>query len=254
MVMIPPVLAGGTGTAAAGSVGAAGSATGTSTFPGAESHGGWEADDIFYVPGGGHSGSQGGFDYQGKPYDPILNDPMNISAETHGDFWEDDMDYSETVSYEGIDTRTGAQAKTDEKTCENCPPEGKVIPMVRRCSRWSMVTISYQTRICGTFYNPETQQIQEFKYCGVSFDGWKDKLCQFQEAKARYDQFFKADGTRKTWWTGDISANNQATRHQAVATVNQPLKVVWIFMQPVSYRYFSKIFSRHKDIITRWQP
>lgn len=50
MVMIPPVLAGGTGTAAAGSVGAAGSATGTSTFPGAESHGGWEADDIFYVP------------------------------------------------------------------------------------------------------------------------------------------------------------------------------------------------------------
>ncbi|HIB6175451.1 TPA: Tox-REase-5 domain-containing protein, partial [Klebsiella variicola subsp. variicola] len=95
---------------------------------------------------------------------------------------------------------------------------------------------------------------QEFKYCGVSFDGWKDKLCQFQEAKARYDQFFKADGTRKTWWTGDISANNQATRHQAVATVNQPLKVVWIFMQPVSYRYFSKIFSRHKDIITRWQP
>ena len=63
------------------------------------------------------------------------------------------------------------------------------MPMVRRCSRWSMVTISYQTRICGTFYNPETQQIQEFKYCGVSFDGWKDKLCQFWEAKARYDQF-----------------------------------------------------------------
>ncbi len=119
------------------------------------------------------------------------------SVQTHGDFWEDDIDYSETVSYEGVDTKAGAQAKTDEKTCDNCPPEGKVMPMVRRCSRWSAVTISYQTRICGTYYNPETKQIQEFKYCGVSFDGWKDKLCQFWEAKARYDQFFRADGTKR---------------------------------------------------------
>jgi len=28
----------------------------------------------------------------------MLNDPMAISAETHRDFWEDDMDYSETVT------------------------------------------------------------------------------------------------------------------------------------------------------------
>ncbi|HGL3910519.1 TPA: Tox-REase-5 domain-containing protein, partial [Klebsiella pneumoniae] len=108
--------------------------------------------------------------------------------------------------------------------------------------------------ICGTYYNPETKQIQEFKYCGVSFDGWKDKLCQFWEAKARYDQFFRADGTKKEWWRGDNSAINQAGRHQAVATVNQPLKVVWIFMQPMSCYYFSKIFIRFKDIVVRWEP
>ena len=179
---------------------------------------------------------------------------MAVSAETHGDFWEDDIDYSETVSYEGVDTRAGAQAKTDEKNCENCPPEGKVMPMVRRCSRWSEVTISYQTRICGTFYNPETKQIQEVKYCGVSFDGWKDKLCQFWEAKARYDQFFDAFGDPKGWWKGYKNGLSQAARHQAVATVNQPLKSVWIFMQPVSYRYFSKMFKDFKDIITRWEP
>ncbi|MFO3951482.1 Tox-REase-5 domain-containing protein [Enterobacter hormaechei] len=256
MVMIPPVINGGMGGAAAGSAGAAGGATGTSTFPGAGgSHGGWEDEDMSY-PGSGsaQSRSQGGFDYQGKPYDPMLNEPMVVSAETHGDFWEDDMDYLETVNYEGIDTRAGAQSKTDEKTCENCPPEGKVMPMVRRCSRWSMVTISYQTRICGTFYNPETKQIQEFKYCGVSFDGWKDKLCQFWEAKARYDQFFDAFGDPKGWWKGYKSGLSQAARHQAVATVNQPLKVVWFFMQPVSYRYFSKMFKDFKDIITRWVP
>ncbi|WP_284973153.1 Tox-REase-5 domain-containing protein [Atlantibacter hermannii] len=179
---------------------------------------------------------------------------MAVSAETHGDYWEDDMDYSETVSYEGVEVRAGAQAKPDDKTCENCPPEGKVMPMVRRCSRWSRVTINYQTRICGTFYNPETKQIQEFKYCGVSFDGWKDKLCQFQEAKARYDQFFRADGSKKRWWTGNVSAINQASRHQAIATINQPLKVVWIFMQPLSREYFKKMFKDYKDVITRWQP
>ncbi|MFB0860621.1 Tox-REase-5 domain-containing protein, partial [Enterobacter cloacae] len=93
MVMIPPVVIGGTGGAAAGSVGMAGSTGGASTFPGAGSHGGWEDEDMSY-PGSGsaQSRSQGGFDYQGKTYDPILNDPMAVSAETHGDFWEDDMD------------------------------------------------------------------------------------------------------------------------------------------------------------------
>ncbi|MCK6977988.1 Tox-REase-5 domain-containing protein [Enterobacter roggenkampii] len=176
MIMILP--GAGMGGAATGSVGVAGGSTGTATFPGAGSRdGGWEDEDMSY-PGSGSAQStkQGGFEYQGKQYDPILNEPMAVSAETHGDFWEDDMDYSETVSYEGEDAKAGGQAKTDDKTCENCPPEGKVMPMVRRCSRWSMVTISYQTRICGTFYNPETKQIQEFKYCGVSFDGWKG-LC-----------------------------------------------------------------------------
>ena len=250
------VVYGGMGGAAAGSVGAAGRSTGTSMFPGTgSSHGGWEDEDMSYPDSGsGSRQGNGGFDYQGKQYDPVLNEPMAVSAETHGDYWEDDMDYSETVSYEGVEVRAGAQAKPDDKTCENCPPEGKVMPMVRRCSRWSRVTISYQTRICGTFYNPETKQIQEFKYCGVSFDGWKDKLCQFQEAKARYDQFFRADGSKKRWWTGNVSAINQASRHQAIATINQPLKVVWIFMQPLSREYFKKMFKDYKDVITRWQP
>ncbi|MCB5321028.1 Tox-REase-5 domain-containing protein [Yersinia intermedia] len=257
MVMFLPVTGGSIlgGGASAGSIGAAGSSNGTATFPGMGSGGGWEYDDMSMPSSGGpRTRSNGGFDYQGKPYDPSLHEPMLVNVETHGDFWEDDMDHSESVSYENVDTHVGVQSKTDEKSCENCPPEGKVMPMVRRCSRWSMVTISYQTRICGTFYNPETQQIQEFKYCGVSFDGWKDKLCQFWEAKARYDQFFDAFGDPKGWWKGYKSGLSQAARHQAVATVNQPLKVVWVFMQPVSYRYFSKMFKDFKDIITRWVP
>ncbi|ELQ6240932.1 Tox-REase-5 domain-containing protein [Cronobacter sakazakii] len=194
-----------------------------------------------------------GFIYQGKANDMILNEPMVVSSETHADFWEDDMDYSETVSTENTKTQTSAQTETDERKCKSCPPEGKVMPMVRRCSRWSMVTISYQTRICGTFYNPETKQIEEFKYCSVSFDGWKAKLCQFWEAKARYDQFLISSRQKKHWWKGDRSAVSQAVRHQTVATINQPLKVVWFFMQPVSFVYFQQMFTGLKDIIVRYQ-
>lgn len=58
----------------------------------------------------------------------------------------------------------------------------------------------------------------------------------------------------KEWWRGDNSAINQAGRHQAVAAVNKPLKIVWIFMQPMSSYYFSKIFIRFKDIVVRWEP
>lgn len=250
------ILAG--GGAAAGSVGAAGNSTGTANFPGMgndsgtwENNGSWEEDSASSFQS---LPTEGSFTYQGRAYDPILYEPMEVSAEMHGDYWEDDMDYSESVIYDATQSKAGTQAKTNEKSCENCPPEGKVAPMVRRCSRWSEITISYQTRICGTFYNPETKQIQEFKYCGVSFDGWKPKLCQFWEAKARYDQFLISSHQKKTWWRGDRSAINQASRHQAVATVNQPLKIIWIFMQPISFAYFSNMFIGMKDIIVRYQP
>ncbi|CRY56881.1 Uncharacterised protein [Yersinia intermedia] len=91
-------------------------------------------------------------------------------------------------------------------------------------------------------------------FLSINFYGWKDKLCQFWEAKARYDQFFDAFGDPKGWWKGYKSGLSQAARRQAVATVNQPLKVVWVFMQPVSYRYFSKMFKDLKNINTRWVP
>jgi hypothetical protein len=215
-----------------------------------------EEEDDYNLPTRNRQKPDDGFTYQGKADDPILKEPMVVSAETHADFWEDDMDYSESVIHENSRSvgLSNTRTDTDERCCKSCPPDGKVLPMLRRCSRWSEVTINYQTRICGTLYNPATQQIQEFKYSGVSFDGWKEALCQFWEAKARYDQFFDIHNEPKGWWKGLYSAIGQASRHQAVATVNQPLKVVWIFMQPISHEYFKKIFRDMPDIITRCVP
>ena len=42
------------------------------------------------TPAGGSSSGNSGFTYQGKKYDSILQEPMIVSTETHGDFWEDD--------------------------------------------------------------------------------------------------------------------------------------------------------------------
>ncbi|ECY4958271.1 hypothetical protein AVA86_10270 [Salmonella enterica subsp. enterica serovar Livingstone] len=235
----------------------AGRSTDSSIYTGMGDNDWWEDDDMSWPDTGSpQTSDESGYDYQGKPYDPALNEPMEVSAETHGDFWEDDIDYTETVTYDSTNTKqkTEEQAKTDAKTCKSCPPTGKVLPMSRRCSRWSIITISYQTRICNTYYNPKTKKIKEFMYCGVSFDGWNDRLCQFWEAKARYDQFFRIDGRKKGWWRGDKSAISQAARHQAIATVNQPLKVVWFFMQPISAKYFKIIFKSFKDITVQWKP
>ncbi|MCK7230499.1 hypothetical protein L8P27_22175, partial [Enterobacter asburiae] len=58
MVMFPPVVTGGMGGAATGSVGAAGGVSGASTFPGSGRHGGWEEDDMSY-PGSGSGSRQG---------------------------------------------------------------------------------------------------------------------------------------------------------------------------------------------------
>ena len=85
MVMV--LTGAGMGSAATGGVGMAGASTGTAVFPGAGSRDGdWEEDNISY-PGSGSGSRQGngGFYYQGKQYDPILNEPMVVSAETHGD-------------------------------------------------------------------------------------------------------------------------------------------------------------------------
>jgi len=267
MAMFPPLSGGGTGSGAmAGSAAMADRASGVGDRGGISQGGGWNDEPVDdsgprnATRDGSRSGIRGipadnhGFTEQGRLYDPILKEPMTVSAETHGEFWEDDMDYTESLTMDSTGEKATSQPKTNDKECPGCPPEGKVTPMVRRCSRWSVVTISYQTRICGTFYNPETKQIQEFKYCGVSFDGWKPMLCQFWEAKARYDQFFREDGEKKAWWKGDSSALNQAKRHQAIASFNTPLKIIWFFMQPLSCNYFRTMFINFKDIITEWQP
>lgn len=122
-----------------------------------------------------------------------------------------------------------------------CPPRrGWLV-----ARRWHMSKISrdYQARV--TSFAPFT----EWKFENIEFDGFRAPECRLQEAKARYDQFFdKQTGRPKRFFEifGVERMLNQARTQNRVVIDNPPSRLTWYFMQPISHRYFSRIFIDEK--------
>lgn len=144
-------------------------------------------------------------------------------------------------------------ATTQTKKCDQCPPD-KGAPFVRSTKGWSAVSISYQMRICGLPAGPDF--ITEWAFNGVTFDGFDSKQCLLKEAKAKYDQFFDDFGVVEEWWKkGEDNLLNEAIRQADAAMPRPPITLRWHFMQPISYRYFSKVIrAMHPDIEVVYQP
>ncbi|WP_414446779.1 restriction endonuclease fold toxin 5 domain-containing protein [Burkholderia sp. 22PA0099] len=148
-------------------------------------------------------------------------------------------------------TKTKARAVPQaNKPCKKCPPDsGKLVTR-----NWNMSERSreYQARITG--FAPRT----EWNFSGTDFDGFRSQYCSLEEAKAAYDQFFdREDGNPKfffnTFGVGKII--KQAAKHSNVATANPPATVNWYFMQPLSYRYFTRRFmDAAPEVETFYQP
>ncbi len=135
--------------------------------------------------------------------------------------------------------RADAQTKAKEK-CKECPPDTGA-PFNRSTAGWSETSIAYQVRIAGLPVGAGF--ITEWMFGGVSFDGFDSSQCMLKEAKAKYDQFFNEFGRRKQFWEGDTAILEQAVSQSAVASPRPPVQLSWYFMEPLSYRYFSKIFA-----------
>ena len=135
--------------------------------------------------------------------------------------------------------RTDAQTKAKEK-CKECPPD-KGAPFNRPTAGWSEVSIAYQAHIGGLPVGPGF--ITEWMFNAVTFDGFDSGQCLLKEAKARYDQFFDEFGDPKEWWKGDEPIMAEASSQSAAAKPQPPVQLRWHFMQPMSYRFFSKVFS-----------
>ncbi len=132
-----------------------------------------------------------------------------------------------------------ADTQTQEK-CKDCTPDAGA-PFNRSTAGWSQISIDYQVRITGL--PAGTGFITEWMFAGVSFDGFDSSQCTLKEAKAKYDQFFNEFGRRKPFWEGDTAMLDQAVAQSAVALPRPPVQLSWYFMEPLSYRYFSKLFN-----------
>lgn len=147
--------------------------------------------------------------------------------------------------------RAEAQTKAREK-CKECPPDHGT-PYNRSTAGWSELSIAYQVRICGLPSGPGF--ITEWMYNGITFDGFDSSQCLLKEAKGRYDQFFDEFGDPKEWWKGDEPVMSEAAKQSAAAKPMPPIQLRWHFMQPMSYRFFSKVFATMRlPIETVFQP
>lgn len=147
--------------------------------------------------------------------------------------------------------KTDAPAATKEK-CKECPPD-KGVPFNRSTAGWSEVSIAYQVRIGGLPVGPGF--ITEWLFNAVTFDGFDSKSCVLKEAKGKYDQFFDDFGDPLDWWKGDEPVISEATKQALAARPMPPTQLRWYFMQPMSYRFFSKMFTAMRlPIETVFQP
>jgi hypothetical protein len=113
--------------------------------------------------------------------------------------------------------------------------------VLRNTAGWSDDSITYQMRI-GQMPPAPPGFLTEWKFGRKEFDGFDAGQCLLKEAKAKYDKFFDDLGDSLFWWKGDEPILKQASEQFAVAKPMPPVQLRWYFMQPMSYRYFSKAF------------
>ncbi len=152
-------------------------------------------------------------------------------------------------------SRADACTSGDNKPgCRNCLPDRGAFSY-RSTEGWSDLAIAYQQRIGGMPTASMAGHITEWKWMGVDFDGFESGQCLLKEAKARYDQFFDEFGDPKEWWKGDEPIMAEAAAQSVVAKPQPPVQLRWHFMQPMSYRFFSKVFSAMRlPIETVFEP
>ncbi len=125
-----------------------------------------------------------------------------------------------------------------EESCKKCPPDGG--SLVTRNWNMSDTSREYQT-ICDWL---RAQNRMEFLRIGLRWVSFK-LVCQLEEAKAKYDQFFDKDTGRPKLFFNLLGAQkirDQASNQSAIVAANPPSLLRWYFMQPISYNFFSRIF------------
>ncbi|SAL29538.1 hypothetical protein AWB64_02521 [Caballeronia sordidicola] len=133
--------------------------------------------------------------------------------------------------------------KTNEK-CKRCPPDSGML--VTRNWNMSDTSQAYQAQVTG--FAPGT----EWNFGGLDFDGFRSTMCQLEEAKAKYDQFFDGEtGEPKFFFRtfGVLKLRRQAQAQSVVVGGNPPSLLCWYFMQPLSYGFFKRDFRTRAPLV-----
>jgi hypothetical protein len=141
---------------------------------------------------------------------------------------------------------------TEDKKCEECPPDHGAF--WQRSFTVRQPWVDYQIRICSMPSGPNF--VLEWNWMNVKFDGFDSSECLLKEAKGRYDQFFTRFGARQQWWReGEEEVIAEAMIQGAVARPRPPVVLKWYFMEPISFRYFSRIIqAAYPDIEVLFRP
>jgi hypothetical protein len=162
---------------------------------------------------------------------------------------QDAADQAKAAPIARVEAQTRAKTK-----CKECPPDCGT-PTLQPTAGWSDDSITYQVRIAQMPSAPPGY-LSEWMFGGVVFDGFDSGQCLLKEAKARYDQFFDDFMQPRIWFqAGAIKLTGEAYRQAAVAQPRPPVRLRWHFMQPLSYRYFSRIITAaYPDVEVVYQP
>ncbi|MEG1326641.1 MAG: Tox-REase-5 domain-containing protein [Janthinobacterium sp.] len=125
-----------------------------------------------------------------------------------------------------------AETRSEAKERCRCPPDKGLLMAVPHSM--SPAARDYQARITGFLIG------MEWVFEGKDFDGFQSRLCLLQEAKADYDQFFKANGEVRYDFQENIFMRmelKQATDQSKIVMRNPPASLKWYFQTPLAYEY-----------------
>jgi hypothetical protein len=139
----------------------------------------------------------------------------------------------------GLGSLPRDRSRERERPCK-CPPEngGKKI---RRGYSMNPEPRRYQARITGFEYGITTDGKgretrdgwnMEWFWEGINFDGFQDKHCLLQEAKANYDQFLDKKGKSLPFFEGFDDMVETIEEQGAVVRLNPHTKLMWYFQTP----------------------
>ncbi|MCC8402936.1 restriction endonuclease fold toxin 5 domain-containing protein [Paraburkholderia sp. MMS20-SJTN17] len=151
------------------------------------------------------------------------------------------------------------RSRERERPCK-CPPEKGA--KVQKNHSMNPEPRRYQAHITGFEYRIETDEKgretrtgwnMEWFWEGIYFDGFQDKQCLLQEAKANYDQFLDKKGKPLPFFEGFDDMVEAIEEQGTVVRLNPPTRLMWYFQTPKTRELMLSVLQKF-NVSSVYQP